>query len=144
VSIANRLDRSVGIKFSPTPARGFVDVASRGLTIGAIVVGAGALIVWRFMPRAGRRGALAQNESTALGQLQLCPDRPSRIAVEDPAVAPQGDQGAPDAWITISEGVSSGLRDLRDGETVLILTWLDRARRDVLAVHPQGDPANPQ
>ena len=25
-----------------------------------------------------------------------------------------------------------------------MLTWLDRARRDVLAVHPRDDPANPR
>ena len=24
-----------------------------------------------------------------------------------------------------------------------MLTWLDRAERDVLVVHPRGDPANP-
>jgi tRNA-Thr(GGU) m(6)t(6)A37 methyltransferase TsaA len=26
---------------------------------------------------------------------------------------------------------------------VLVLTWLHQAERDVLAVHPRGDPANP-
>jgi tRNA-Thr(GGU) m(6)t(6)A37 methyltransferase TsaA len=26
---------------------------------------------------------------------------------------------------------------------VLVLTWLHRARRDVLRVHPRSDPANP-
>jgi tRNA-Thr(GGU) m(6)t(6)A37 methyltransferase TsaA len=25
-----------------------------------------------------------------------------------------------------------------------VLTWLDRARRDVLRVHPHDDPANPE
>jgi tRNA (Thr-GGU) A37 N-methylase len=29
-------------------------------------------------------------------------------------------------------GVSEGLRDLRVGSDVLVITWLDRARRDVL------------
>jgi tRNA (Thr-GGU) A37 N-methylase len=27
---------------------------------------------------------------------------------------------------------------------VLVLTWLDRADRTVLRVHPRGDPANPE
>jgi tRNA-Thr(GGU) m(6)t(6)A37 methyltransferase TsaA len=27
---------------------------------------------------------------------------------------------------------------------VIVLTWLDRARRDVLRVHPRDDPANPE
>jgi tRNA-Thr(GGU) m(6)t(6)A37 methyltransferase TsaA len=31
------------------------------------------------------------------------------------------------------------LRSLRLGQEVLLLTWLDRARRDTLSVHPRGD-----
>jgi tRNA-Thr(GGU) m(6)t(6)A37 methyltransferase TsaA len=38
---------------------------------------------------------------------------------------------------------SEGLRDLQVGAEVIVLTWLDRARRDVLVVHPRGNPANP-
>ncbi len=41
-------------------------------------------------------------------------------------------------------GVAEGLRDLRVGDEAMVLTWLDRARRDVLAVHPRDDPANPE
>lgn len=40
--------------------------------------------------------------------------------------------------------VSEGLRDLRPGTEIIVLTWLDRARRDVLRVHPRGDPAIPE
>ena len=40
-------------------------------------------------------------------------------------------------------GVSEGIRDLRIGTEILVLTWLDRARREVLAVHPRGDVRNP-
>ena len=29
------------------------------------------------------------------------------------------------------------------GAELIVLTWLDRARRDVLRVHPRDDPANP-
>src|SRR5206468_2896449 len=36
------------------------------------------------------------------------------------------------------------LRDLEAGEEIVVLTWLDRASRDVLRVHPRGDPANPE
>ena len=39
--------------------------------------------------------------------------------------------------------VSEGLRDLRAGDEVIVLTWLDRAQRDVLATRPRGDPARP-
>jgi tRNA-Thr(GGU) m(6)t(6)A37 methyltransferase TsaA len=56
----------------------------------------------------------------------------------------QGDEGAPEAWLVFEEGVRAGLRDLRVGTEVLVLTWLDRARRDVLRVHPRGDPTRPQ
>lgn len=55
----------------------------------------------------------------------------------------QGDEGAPDAWLVFEEDVSEGLRDLEVGTDVIVLTWLDRARRDVLAVHPRGDLARP-
>lgn len=62
----------------------------------------------------------------------------------DRAQAPsQGDEGAPEAWLVFDPAVAGALRDLRPGTGVLVLTWLDRARRDVLAVHPRGDPARP-
>jgi tRNA-Thr(GGU) m(6)t(6)A37 methyltransferase TsaA len=61
----------------------------------------------------------------------------------DRAAAPrQGDEGAPDAWMAFDTRFSEGLRDLQVGAEVMVLTWLDRARRDVLRVHPRGDPAN--
>ena len=55
----------------------------------------------------------------------------------------QGDEGAPDAWLVFDPDVGEGLRDLAVGSEIIVLTWLDRARRDVLVVHPRGDPANP-
>lgn len=68
--------------------------------------------------------------------------------VESPLVdrdtAPrQGDEGSPDAWLVFRADVVEGLRDLKTGTEIILLTWLDRARRDVLAVHPRGDPSNP-
>ena len=60
-------------------------------------------------------------------------------------VAPkQGDEGAPDADVVFDPAVADGLGDLRCGEEIIVLTWLDRARRDVLAVHPRGDERNPR
>lgn len=62
----------------------------------------------------------------------------------DRAAAPkQGDEGSPEAWLAFDPRFSEGLRDLQVGDQVIVLTWLDRARRDVLVVHPRGDPANP-
>ena len=67
-----------------------------------------------------------------------------RSPLTDPALAPkQGDEGAPDAWLDFAPEVAAGLRDLRAGDDVLVLTWLDRADRQTLAVHPRDDPAVP-
>ena len=62
----------------------------------------------------------------------------------DPAEAPrQGDEGAPDTWISFAPGLAAAARDLRAGDDVLVLTWLHRADRDVLAVHPRDDVSRP-
>jgi tRNA-Thr(GGU) m(6)t(6)A37 methyltransferase TsaA len=36
-----------------------------------------------------------------------------------------------------------GLRSLQPGDEVIVITWLHRARRDVLRVHPRGDTSRP-
>ncbi len=69
--------------------------------------------------------------------------------VESPLVnrdtAPkQGDEGSPDAWLVFDPAVRQGLRDLAVGAEVLVLTWLDRADRDVLVVHPRDDLSAPR
>ncbi|GAA1264651.1 tRNA (N6-threonylcarbamoyladenosine(37)-N6)-methyltransferase TrmO [Sphaerisporangium rubeum] len=62
----------------------------------------------------------------------------------DRAEAPrQGDEGAPDAWVVFSPEVVEAARDLRVGDDVLLLTWLDRGQRDVLVVRPRGDASRP-
>jgi len=67
-----------------------------------------------------------------------------RSTLTNRADAPrQGDEGAPAAWLEFSPAVQDGLRDLRVGDDVLVLTWLDRGRRDMLAVHPRGDASAP-
>jgi tRNA-Thr(GGU) m(6)t(6)A37 methyltransferase TsaA len=55
----------------------------------------------------------------------------------------QGDEGAPSAWLIFEESVSEALRDIAPGDQLLLLTWLDRADREVLAVHPRSDPRIP-
>jgi tRNA-Thr(GGU) m(6)t(6)A37 methyltransferase TsaA len=63
----------------------------------------------------------------------------------DPDDAPnQGYQGAPAAWLNISPEVREGIRDIRVGADVLVLTWFHRARRDELATQPGDDPAGPE
>ena len=56
----------------------------------------------------------------------------------------QADEGAPEAWLVFDPEVLEGLRSLRSGDQVIVITWLDRARRDVLSVHPRGDPFRAQ
>jgi tRNA-Thr(GGU) m(6)t(6)A37 methyltransferase TsaA len=63
----------------------------------------------------------------------------------DPATAPkQGFEGAPDAWLVFDPDMTEAIRDLAVGAEAFVLTWLHRARRDVLAVHPRDDPRNPE
>ena len=62
----------------------------------------------------------------------------------DRADAPrQGDEGGPAAWVVFAADVRDGLSDLAVGADVLLITWFDRADRDVLAVHPRGDASRP-
>lgn len=55
----------------------------------------------------------------------------------------QGDEGAPDVWIEFEQDVLGGLQGVEPGDRLVILTWLDRADRDVLIVHPRGDVSRP-
>jgi tRNA-Thr(GGU) m(6)t(6)A37 methyltransferase TsaA len=55
----------------------------------------------------------------------------------------QGNEGAPEAWLVFKPEFQEGLRDLRAGEEILVLTWLDRADRDLLTAHPRDDQDTP-
>lgn len=55
----------------------------------------------------------------------------------------QGREGAPAAWLVFDPAFQDGLCDLQVGDEVLVLTWLDRGRRDVLQVHPRDDLSQP-
>jgi len=82
----------------------------------------------------------------------MADDRPTleivgrvRSPLTDAATAPkQGDEGAPEAWLVFEDGVLEALDGIRPGDDVLVLTWLDRARRDVLSVHPRDDASRPR
>lgn len=51
---------------------------------------------------------------------------------------PQGDEGGPEAWIVVRPEFSRAIRGLRVGDSVVLLTWLDLADRNVLEVHSPG------
>jgi len=50
----------------------------------------------------------------------------------------QGDEGAPEAWLELTARVAQGLVGITAGDELIVLTWLHRAQRDVLQVHPRG------
>jgi tRNA-Thr(GGU) m(6)t(6)A37 methyltransferase TsaA len=67
-----------------------------------------------------------------------------RSDLKDLNLAPrQGDEGAPDAWLEIDAAFAPALEGIRPGDRLVLLTWLHRARRDVLQVHPRGDHSRP-
>jgi tRNA-Thr(GGU) m(6)t(6)A37 methyltransferase TsaA len=60
----------------------------------------------------------------------------------NPKLAPkQGSEGSPDAWLVFRDSVRDALSELKEGDDVIVLTWLDRADRGTLRVHPRDDPA---
>src|SRR5947209_18212631 len=65
-------------------------------------------------------------------------------ALRSRADAPrQGDEGAPEATLTLRPDLTPGLAGLATGDELLVLTWLHEADRATLSVHPRGDPARP-
>jgi tRNA-Thr(GGU) m(6)t(6)A37 methyltransferase TsaA len=76
--------------------------------------------------------------------IQLEPIGRVESELKDLASAPrQADEGAPEAWLVFEPHVADGLRGIHSGSEVVLLTWLDRAHRDVLVVHPRGDTSRP-
>jgi tRNA-Thr(GGU) m(6)t(6)A37 methyltransferase TsaA len=55
----------------------------------------------------------------------------------------QGYEGAPEALIEVSSDVADGLMGIRSGDEIIVITWLDRAQRDVLQVRPGRNPDAP-
>lgn len=52
-------------------------------------------------------------------------------------------EGAPNAWLELLPDYLEGLERMQPGQEIIILTWLHLADRQVLKVHPRGDPGNP-
>jgi tRNA-Thr(GGU) m(6)t(6)A37 methyltransferase TsaA len=63
----------------------------------------------------------------------------------DRSAAPkQADEGAPEALLVFAPEYARAIRELEAGQHVLVLTWLDRADRSVLAVHPRDERDRPE
>ncbi len=81
----------------------------------------------------------------SMPRFELMPIGSVESPLTDLASAPkQGHEGAPDAWLVFEPGVLDGLDGLRPGDHVIVLTWLDGARRDVVRFHPRDDVATPE
>jgi tRNA-Thr(GGU) m(6)t(6)A37 methyltransferase TsaA len=62
----------------------------------------------------------------------------------EPRLAPkQGSEGSPDAWLVFRPAFREALSDLKQDDEVIVLTWLDRADRNTLRVHPRDDSSRP-
>jgi tRNA-Thr(GGU) m(6)t(6)A37 methyltransferase TsaA len=67
-----------------------------------------------------------------------------RSPLKNRASAPcQGDEGAPDAWIELTESVAEAVEGIEPGSELIVVTWLHEARRETLKVHPRGDESRP-
>src|SRR5215469_13046502 len=84
---------------------------------------------------------LMATESTAL---QLRPIGAIQSTLKTRAEAPkQAMEGAPDAWLEVNSVAAQALDGLAAGDDIIVITWLHRARRDVLKVHPRADRRRP-
>ena len=81
---------------------------------------------------------------TGSQDISLVPIGRVESPLADAAEAPkQGFEGGPDAWLVFEPRVLDGLDGLEPGARVIVLTWLDRADRNTLKVHPRDDARNP-
>ena len=110
-------------------------------------------LVWDLrpirLPLCGALGGCSSNDTThsdglydgvSPRGLEVVPIGVVESSLTDPASAPkQGDEGAPDAWLVFEPAMFEALDDICAGDELMVLTWLDRALRDVLRVHPRGD-----
>jgi len=152
----------------PSWLRAFIDVnpithlvtAVRGLMHGTVTAGqigwvllAAATLTTVFAPLTMHLSAkCADSPPAATGgdrmnqaRFEVIPIGEVESPLTDRASAPKQDhEGSPDAWLVFEPAVLEGLHGIRPGDQVIVLTWLDRARRDVLRVHPRDDVANPE
>jgi tRNA-Thr(GGU) m(6)t(6)A37 methyltransferase TsaA len=83
-------------------------------------------------------------EEVAMAAYDIEPIGRVESPLTERAMAPkQGREGSPDASLVFDARVADALRDLDVGDEIIVLTWLDRAQRDVLTTRPRDDRANP-
>jgi tRNA-Thr(GGU) m(6)t(6)A37 methyltransferase TsaA len=106
-----------------------------------------ALQPFLFRERSGKGAAGPHREEAARmkgRRVQVRPIGVIRSILKTRRKAPkQGSEGAPDAWLEVSRFAQEGLEGLVVGNDIFVVTWLHRARRDVLKVHPRSDRHRP-
>jgi tRNA-Thr(GGU) m(6)t(6)A37 methyltransferase TsaA len=76
--------------------------------------------------------------------MQLRPIGRVESPLTDPSAAPkQGFEGAPEAVIVLDDAVLDAVDGVVAGTELVVLTWLDRADRSLLRVHPRDDLTAP-
>jgi tRNA-Thr(GGU) m(6)t(6)A37 methyltransferase TsaA len=79
-----------------------------------------------------------------MAEFEIRPVGRVESSVQSRADAPrQGDEGAPAASLVLDDAFADAFSDLMVGDRVLVLTWLDRADRAVMRVHPRDDMSAP-
>jgi tRNA-Thr(GGU) m(6)t(6)A37 methyltransferase TsaA len=77
--------------------------------------------------------------------LELHPVGVVASSLTERSLAPcQADEGAPPASLLFAPQFLACLAGIRRGDSIVVLTWLDRADRETLAVHPRGDTSRPR
>jgi tRNA-Thr(GGU) m(6)t(6)A37 methyltransferase TsaA len=120
----------------------------------AVAAGARSLEAPLDTPYGDRRGMvedrwgnvwqIATPARPGAGPANLRPIGRVRSALTERSRAPrQGNEGAPDAWIDVEPAFVSALAGLEAGDELVVITWFHQASRDVLQVHPRGEPTNP-
>jgi len=72
---------------------------------------------------------------------QLRPIGVIRSSIKSRSEAPrQGTKGAPDVWLEVHRFAAEAMDGLSVGDEIIVVTWLHRANRDVMKVHPRSDP----
>jgi tRNA-Thr(GGU) m(6)t(6)A37 methyltransferase TsaA len=74
--------------------------------------------------------------------LELRPIGVIRSKIKERSKAPkEGSEGAPDVWLEVHPFAKPALDGVAVGDELMVLTWLHRAHRDTLKVHPRSDPS---
>ena len=55
----------------------------------------------------------------------------------------QESENAPEAMIEIFPEYIEGIKDIKQGDQLLLMTWLHKSDRTIITTHPRNDPAAP-